>query len=144
MIIEKTGGVGGAWVDKKELRSGDIVKLTSEAKWIDGQNGKQLVAKMRIKGIQEEKNVAINSPSKNALIEAFGDDSNNWKDKHLTVATESGIFAGKRGIALYLIPEGFSLGEDNGYVVIKKAGEVKETENVEYPEETVNLDDIPF
>ena len=143
MIIEKTNGMGGSWIDKKELQKGDIAKLTTEAKWVEGTNGKQLVAKIRIKGQLEDKNTAINTPTRNALIEAFGEDSNSWIGKHLTVSVESGIFAGKRGIALYLVPQGFEVKEDEGgYIVIGKTGVT--LDNINDPEEQVDLTDIPF
>lgn len=146
MIIEKTSGINGAWLDKKELQSGDIAKLTTEAKWVDGTNGKQLVAKIRVKGQNEDKNTAINTPSRNALIDAFGDDSNAWVGKHLTIKTESGVFAGKRGIAMYLIPEGYELKEDGGgYLIITKiGGPVEKLDTVEYPTEDINAEDVGF
>jgi hypothetical protein len=63
---------GGSWLDKKTLQTSDIAKLVSEADYVEGQNGQQLVAQCRIKGDDgEAKNVAINSPTKNALIEAL-------------------------------------------------------------------------
>lgn len=149
MIIEKTGGVGGKWIDKKTLKNGDLIKLTSEAEWIDGQNdSKQLVAKARVKGLEEEVNLAINKPSKNALIDAFGKDSKEWIGKVLTVAVESGIFAGKRGIMLNLIPEGYEVSEDaNGYIIIQRSGrrdEAPKPDLIQYPKEEINIDDIPF
>jgi len=149
MQIEKSSGIGGAWVNKKELKNGDLVKIKSEATWIDGQNGKQLVAKIRVKGQMEDVNTAINTPTKNALIEAFGTESADWVDKPLTVAVEAGIFAGKRGVMMNLIPEGFTLGEDSGgYIVISKAGKV--TPPAEYTrskasiEEGIDPEDVPF
>ena len=122
MKISRTGGTGGAWIKKEELRNGDVLKLVSEAGEVEGANGTQLVAKCRIKGqAGDAMNMAINSASRNALIDAFGDDTKNWVDKHLTVEVEKGIFAGKRGIALYLVPEGFSVETDSaGYVVITR------------------------
>lgn len=128
MKFNKDNGVGGAWLDKKEIVSGQLAKLLTEAIEIEGQNGKQIVAKVKVKGFDEEKNVAINKPSKNALIEAFGEDSKDWVGKTLMLHTEKGVFAGKRGIALYMIPEGFEVAEDdNGYVVVRRIGEKVET-----------------
>lgn len=160
MKFTKNGGTQGAWLDKKELRTGDILKLVSEAKEVEGQNGKQVVAKCRLKGGPEEaKNVSINSPSKNALIEAFGEDSKDWVDKLLTVNIEKMMIGGKRVIALYLVPEGFELKEDDeGYVkVLRQDGTdapvatdpadmpaVVGNSAPEYPEEDINPDDIPF
>lgn len=124
MKVTRSSGTGGSWLKKEELANGDILKLVSEAVEVEGQNGQQLVAKCRVKGYTGDAvNVAINSASKNALIDAFGDDTALWVNKELTVEVERGIFAGKRGIALYLVPEGFSVSTDaGGYVVITKDG----------------------
>jgi hypothetical protein len=46
----------------------------------------------------------------------------------LTVHTEKVAVAGKRVTALYLVPEGFEVGEDNeGYVQIVRSGEALST-----------------
>ena len=134
---------GGSWVDKKVLRVGDIAKIVSEAQEQDNnQGGKQIVAKLRIKGDDgEAKNVAINTPTKNALIEAFGDESASWMNKLLTVHVEKTIIAGKRGIALYLVPEGYEVTEDaGGYVVI--ALKVTATPRPEPKYDVAEADDI--
>ena len=138
----------GNWLDKKTLKTGDLIKLTTEAKEVPSQQGgMQVVAKCKVKGQQGESNISINKPSKNALIVAFGDDSTNWIDKPLTVSIEKTIIAGKRGIAAYLIPEGFEVTEDEGgYVVVSKIGGQASVplNGVEYPEEEINPDDVPF
>lgn len=132
--------MNGAWLDKKNLVEGDIIKLTSEAKEVPSQQGgNQLVAKALVKGGDSEaKNVAINKPSTIALVEAFGDDSVDWVNKPLTVHTEKTLIAGKRGTALYLIPEGFEVGEDDGgYLVVKRVGE-------KAPDIELDLSEVPF
>ena len=118
--IPRTGGTGGAWIKKDTLKNGDQIRLVSEAEMMEStQGGQQLVAKCRLKGSSEAVNVAINNASRNALIDAFGDDSKNWINQTLTVETEKVLIAGKRGTALYLIPAGFAVTTDaEGYVVI--------------------------
>lgn len=146
MKVSKSSG-GGAWLDKKTLRDGDMAKLVTEAQDVEGQNGMQLVAKIKIKGGDPEpKNLAINAPSKNALIDAFGDDTQGWMEKLLTLHTEKTLIAGKRGIAVYLIPEGYEVGEDaGGYLVIGKAGTVpKEIASHEREMSQDDVDAIPF
>lgn len=119
----------GAWLDKSTLESGTKLTLVTEAIEQEGQNGTQIVAKAKVEGQSESRNVAINNPSKNALIDAFGPDSINWVDKPLSTHVEKTVVGGKRGYALYLIPEGFELGEDSeGYVVISKAGDAGDDE----------------
>lgn len=143
--FNKDSGVGGAWIDKKALRTGDIMKLVTEAQEVPNQQGgTQIVAKAKIKGSPDEpKNVSINKPSKNALIDAFGDDSETWVDKLLTVTIEKTLISGKRGLAMYMVPEGFEMGEDDGgYIVIKRIGE--KTAPSPRTEEEISPDDIPF
>ena len=147
MEFSKSSG-GGAWLDKSMLSNGDLAKLVTEAVEVEGQNGKQIVAKVRIKSltgkVTEPQNTALNNATKNALIDAFGKDSKEWMGKPLTVHVESGIFAGKRGIMLCLVPEGFEVvTDDAGFVVVKRKGEAK-APPVDYPKEEINPDDIPF
>lgn len=146
----KSSGVGGKWLDKKTLKSGDIAKIKTEAtEQASQQEGKtQWVCKLLVKGQTESLNFAINGQSKNALIDAFGEETLNWIDKTLTIQIEKTVIAGKRGIAAYLIPEGFEMTEDaGGYIVITRIGGAKEPSRTLPPEaiaEDINPDDIPF
>lgn len=148
--VTKSSGVGGKWLDKASLKTGDVAKIKTEATEEPSQlGGTQLVAKLHVKGHTEPANIAINKPSKNALIDAFGDDTKNWVDKLLTINVERTIISGKRGYALYLVPEGFEVGEDSGgYIVVSRIGgaptDAEPKDTVEYPEEDINPNDIPF
>lgn len=148
MEFTKNTGVGGKWLDKKELVNGDILKIKTEAiEMINPQGGNQIVAKCQVKNKfeKEQLNVAINSPSKNALIDAFGSNSESWIDQLLTVEVEKVSVAGKRGIALYLIPDGYGLTEDSGgYIVIIKVGKTPEEAYEELGESDIKPEDIPF
>lgn len=147
MKVTASSNIGGKWIDKKTLLSGTKAKIKTEAtEQPSQQGGTQLVAKLLVQGQMEPQNVAINKPSKNALISAYGDDTNDWIDKVLTIHTETAIVSGKRGVALYLIPEGFELKEDaGGYLVIQKIGETpKPLTTIDYPEEDIDPESIPF
>jgi len=141
MKYNKQSTIGGAWLRAAELTNGTRAKLVSESKPVEGgQYGTQDVAKIRLEGNQELKNVSLNKTTINAFIDAFGDDSKNWIDKVLTVHTEKMVVSGRRTTALYLIPEGYELSEDEGgYLVIKR----KENK-VEPPENEINPDEVPF
>ena len=146
----KTTGVSGAWVKPSEIVSGTKCKLMSETVpsesiW-EGKTIKNNVAKIRFQGEDgEAKNINVNKPSINALVDAFGSESKNWVGHVLTAHTEKMLVGGKRVTALYLVPEGYELKEDEGgYLVISKIGSSVAQETVDYPEETINLDDIPF
>ena len=143
MQYTKSSGVGGAWVKASEIVSGTKCKLVSETAPQPSEYGTQDVAKIRFQGEEgEAKNVRINKPSINALIDAFGEDSKVWIGNVLTAVTEKMVVSGKRVTALYLVPEGYSLGEDEGhYLVITKDGATVKSEPTE---ETINPEDIPF
>ena len=115
----KSDGVRGAWLEKSIDLHSKRVKLVSEVTPQESQWGSQDVAKVQISGETEIKNFNINKPTVNALIEAFGTDSKDWINKVLTIHAEKMMVSGKRVVAVYLVPEGFQMTEDEGgYLVI--------------------------
>lgn len=81
----------------------------------------QDLCKVKFEGMEEEFNVSLNKPTIAGLIDAFGEDSVEWKDKPLTVEIEKTRVAGKLGIALYLIPDGFAkVDDDQGFAKVVK------------------------
>ncbi len=151
----KSSGISGAWVKASELENGVKAKLVSETEPKEGEYGTQNVAKIRFQGeTGEAKNVNLNKPTLNALVDAFGGDSKNWIGKLLTARTEQMRVGGKKVTALYLIPEGYSLQDDEGgYLVIEKEKEseqkTSEGKPVPFPndeqnDEQINPEDIPF
>ncbi len=150
MEYQKSSGVQGGWVKASEVASGTKAKLLtecvpSESVW-EGKTIKNNVAKVRFSGeTGDPKNVNINKPSINALIDAFGTDSKNWIGHVLTAHTEKMLVGGKRVTALYFIPEGYEIKEDEGgYLVIVKVGKPVDTRSPEAIAEDINPDDIPF
>ena len=151
----KQSGVSGAWIKAKDVVSGTKCKLVSETEpsesvW-EGKTIKNNVAKIRFQGQEgEASNVNVNRPSINGLVDAFGEDSKLWIGQLLTAHTEKMLVGGKRVTALYLIPEGYEVGEDEGgYLVVTKVGKqeapdvVKRATPPEYPtaeSEGIDLD----
>jgi hypothetical protein len=146
-IYTKNQTLSGGWVKKKEIKPGTRCYITTETKPTlsnfkndDGTRSEQDVAKVMFEGETEPLNVAINKPSINALVDAFGEDSQNWIRKPLTAHTEKTVVGGKRGIALYLVPQGYDVTEDDGgYVVVAKVGEKPPKDDTP----VINLDDEP-
>lgn len=145
----------GAWVDKKVLVNGSRAKIVSETKPVaskftdDAGNAQtQDVCKVHFEGQKEPVNVGLNRATIDGLVDAFGDDSNNWQGHYLTVETEKMRVGGRAVIALYLIPEGYvKVDDENGYAtILKKPTESVATTpptTVDYPTEP-NPDDIKF
>jgi hypothetical protein len=133
---KKTETVGGAWVKAKDLVSGVKCKLVaetnpSESVW-EGKTIKNNASKIRFAGQEgEAMNVNVNKPSINALVDAFGEDSKLWIGKLLTAHTEKMLVGGKRVTALYLIPEGYEIAEDEGgYLVINSIAKIEPPANI--------------
>lgn len=158
-IYKKNQGVSGAWVKGKDIVSGTKAKLVSETTPIksqfkdkDGNDKMQDVSKVRFEGKNETFNIGLNRATIEGLIDAFGEDSKDWINKMLIATTEKVMVGGKRVVALYLVPEGYVLEEDDdGYMQVvslnkekKEVKEVKKMPVVEYPEDDINLEDIPF
>ena len=117
--------IGGAYARKEDyeyegtkyeadLQNGDKIKILNAGEIVSGQFGEQQVFKIETRN--GEKNYPMNQKSVNILIEAFGDDSKDWIGKEVNVLTLKGVFAGKRGIASYLVTEGWVL-DDYGDLV---------------------------
>ena len=156
-IFKKQQSTGGAWLDKKLIESGSKAKLVSETKVeaseYEGKATTRNIVKIRIEGEDDSKNVALNKPTTNGLIDAFGEDSKEWINKELTVETEKTRIGGRAGIAIYLIPEGYEkVDDDQGYAIIQKIGGSK-SEVVKdmgsdipiiEPGDDIDVKDIPF
>ncbi len=130
----------GAWTKAAELKEGQGAKIVDECQPIESQflddkgNKKtQDVCKVRYDGVADPLNTNLNRATIKGLVEAFGKDSTQWIGKPLTVHTEKVAVAGKRVTALYLVPEGFEVGEDDeGYVQIVRTGDAPQaSENAE-------------
>lgn len=157
-LYKKSSGISGSWAKAAEVVSGTKAKLTSECvpseSVYEGKVIKNNVAKVRFQGDEgEPKNVNINKPSINALVDAFGEDSKEWMGKVLTAHTEKMLVGGKRVTALYFIPEGYEIKEDaGGYLVIEKIGGAVQTEpankevdgGVTQGDQEIDPNDIPF
>ena len=142
----------GSWAKAADIKSGTRVRLTtacepSESTY-EGKVMKQDTAKARFEGDTEDKNVRINRPSLNGLIDAFGARSEDWIGKVLTAHTEKMVVGGKRVTAMYFVPEGYEVSEDNGgYLIVGRIGgadksEASQDEGRQVDE--IDVSQIPF
>ena len=149
-LYKKSSGVGGAWVKGSEVTAGSKVKIVSETEPQPSQftdkNGKiktQDVCKVRFQGGQDALNMSLNRATTNALVDAFGEDSKTWIGQVLTAHTEKVRVAGVARIAVYLLPDGYEVQDDeNGYVQIVNPN--KESIPSADENEEVDVSSIPF
>lgn len=146
----ENNGPDGKFVDKKELLEkrvtkakiiNEVIPYPSRFKRKDGSSQTQDIGSVQFQGFAEPFNVNINIATRNALIEAFGDDSKDWIGKVLTV----NVLEGTNGYSLYLIPEGFKRErDDRGYVIIVREGQEEEIPTINVEEKEIKIEDIPF
>lgn len=145
----KNVSLGGKWAKGSELVNVQRAKIVSETNPMpsqflnkDGSTKMQDVCRVQFEGIPEVLNVSLNRATINGLVDAFGEDSQDWQGHYLSVETEKVRVAGKSVIALYLIPEGYEkIDDNNGYAMIVKEGSIAETVP---PINVDDSEDIPF
>ena len=141
MKYTKNEFIGGSWVKGSEVQSGIKCRLASDTKRVesqfknkDGSVKYQDVAQIVFEGFKEPLNISLNRPTLNALIDAFGEESEGWKNKILTAVTEKVRVGGKAVVAVYLLPDGYEKVDDaNGYAIIVKSGTKVGTVNEDEP-----------
>lgn len=82
------------------------------------------------------------------LIDAFGKESKEWVDKVLAVKIVRALVGDTMRNIVYLIPEGFELGENaEQKLEIHKIGgkdDIVPEDKIDYPQGEIDPDDIPF
>ena len=149
-IYKKQNFIGGSWVKGSEIATGTKCKLLSETEpqvsQFKDKNGNvkmQDVAKIKFEGLNDAFNISLNRATISGLVDAFGEDSKNWIGKTLTAHTEKVMVAGKRVTAVYLLSDGYEVGEDDGgYVKIVNPN--KESVQVAEDDGSVPAGEIPF
>jgi hypothetical protein len=147
MKVAKKTSVGGAFARKEpynyegtdyeaDIQNGDTVKILNKGEMVSGEYGDQFVFSIETRN--GEKNANFNQSSINVLIDDFGEETEDWVGKEVTVLTKKGMFGGKKSIACYFVTEGWVL-DDFGDLV-KEGGEA--TEAKEAPQ--VDENGIPF
>jgi hypothetical protein len=146
----------GAWLEVNDDLDGKKLKFVNECvqtpsdkfKNEDGSAKMTNLVKVRVQGADESVNMRPNWTSVAALKEAFGPDSKDWVGKVLTAKVKDAT----TGQSVYLLPEGFELyrNEEKRWAIRRiataeasQAPAVAE-DVIEYPEEEINPEDIPF
>ena len=122
------------WEDKDyeaDIQNGDKVKILSEGEMEEGQFGEQMVFKVETRN--GTKKYPINQLSRNILIDTFGDEDKDWIGKELNILTRKGMYAGKKGIASYIVPDGW---------VLDEYGDLVKPENTETTDYTVYTESL--
>ena len=157
MKYQRQNTTTGAWVKGSELvgvKKAIIISETlpqpSQFKDKNGNPKNQDVCKVKLDAQEEALNMALNRATISGLVDAFGEDSNDWINQPLKVETEKVRVGGVARIAVYLIPKGYEkVDNEEGYAEIRRMGlvkQLKETDDIPVinEDEEINVKDIAF
>jgi hypothetical protein len=134
MKFQKKVSVQGEWVKVGEdIKDGDIITIANEGKVITGDFGDRPVFKVATKN--GEKNLSFNQTTMNNLIDAYGEESNEWQGEKIKVWIMRQSVGGKPKNVVFLTAPEWLLGDDGFY---NPKGDIPVIE------EEVKTDEIPF
>lgn len=101
--------VDGDWLDKsQDVEDGDTVVIADagiqrDSRYTneDGSAKKEYVFKVKVG--DKELNARFNGKSRDALIDAFGDETKDWVGKEVTVRIKKDTIGGKKVIIAYFV-----------------------------------------
>ncbi|MEI6580824.1 MAG: hypothetical protein WCO07_01485 [bacterium] len=141
MKLHKKTSIAGEWAKPKEdINQGDVIEILNEGATVSGEYGDRQVFKIKTKN--GEKNLSFNQTSLNYLIDAYGDDTKTWVGKKANVTIIKMNVSGKFRDIVYIYGIGWEMQEDGSVKKIGVQGAVQTS--VEYPEDDINPEDIPF
>lgn len=135
---------------KEDVNTNDLVEILSEAsERPDRFNPGATQTVIKIKTKNGPRYIALNQTSTNILIDEFkSNNDKDWIGNMAKILLKPGMFAGKKGIALYLVGPTWILdeyGEPVNPGVQKEAEEDFPTINLEGdPADSVNVDEVTF
>ena len=140
MKITKKTSVEGEWGKVgKNIKDGDRIRIEDAGNIIEGDFGPRKVFKV-LTTKRESLLLSFNQTSLNNLVEGFGEESENWVGKVVSVFVVKQMVGDGLKNVIYLAPEGWMMDEEG------KFGNPKETqtESTKYPTDDISPDDIPF
>lgn len=153
-IYEKKVSVGGAYAKKKpyeyegqkfdaDIKDGDIIKIISQGTPVPGVYGDQHVFKIRTRN--GDRNFAFNQTTINNMVDSFGKDDKNWVDQDVKAWVIKALVSGKMSLVAYLSHVDSEMDDEGRFKNPTPKGVVKEdVDSIEYPEDDINPEDIPF
>ena len=141
MRVQKIIRAQGEYAKKGEdIKDGDLVTILDEGQMITGDYGDRMVFKIETRN--GDKNLSFNQRSMNNLIDAFGDDTANWKNKQVKIWMVKAMVSGKFQNIVYLADSSWMMAEDGSFYTSNKS------KNMDIPivneEEETQLKDVPF
>jgi hypothetical protein len=142
MKVEKKVSVLGEWAKVKvDIFNGDLITIASEGEKVTGEFGERNVFKVETKnGI---KNLSFNQTSINYLVDAFGEETNEWQGEKVKVWLVKSNVGGKLRDIVYLTAPDWVEGEE-GFCPPAGSVKISKEEMPIIEEENIDVKDIPF
>jgi len=132
-----------------DVKHKDIVEIVSEGKWEESTFMKddgtpQNVFKVNLK-VQsgEVRNVTINWTNVKLLVSVFGDETETWVGKEVR-AWKTKSEKAKLGYIFLYAPTDWERDDTGEWIKGETAQVSPKVESVEYPDDEINPDDVPF
>ena len=133
-----------------DIKDGDLLKMLDAGQVIEGKFGEQYVFKF-MTAKKEEGNIALNRTSRNTLGRGFGTETEDWVGKVVKAFVVKQMVGDGLKNVLYMAPKGWEMNDDGeffdpneGNMPEPEKPKAKAYEGLDYPEETINPDDVPF
>lgn len=117
----------------EDIKNEDKLTIKDAGQIISGDYGDRYVFKVGTRN--GDKNISFNQTSMNNIIEAYGDDTDNWVGKTATAYVIKQMVGDSLKNVCYLVGEGWVMNDSGKFV--KGASPVTSTADI-------NPDDIPF
>lgn len=123
-FYESDFSVSGKWINKKEIQTGMKAVIASEVEKkedeFEGKPKTRYIGKLSVEG-GEALNFEFNKPTMKAMVEAYGEESNEWQGEEGTLRVEDSRIAGRSVKIAYFIPTGYeAVDDESGFLVIRK------------------------
>lgn len=122
-----------------DIKDGDIISVIDEGQIVVGQYGEQHVFKVKTRN--GEKAMTFNQTSMNNMIDAFTDETANWKDKELKVWIIKALVSGKMQKVVYVSDKSAEMTEDEEGR-LKFLNPEQGSMNVANAEDEINFDNL--
>ena len=115
-VYKKYVSVGSFAKKGEDIKDGDIIKIASEGKKLEGDYGERDVFLVKLAN-GEEKNVGVNQTTINNLVEAYGEESRIWIGKEAKVWLIKMMVSGKMVTVLFLSHPDATMDDDGRFVL---------------------------
>lgn len=136
---------------ENDIKHKDVVTLLNEGVWgdskqyskPDGTPNKQFSIDLKLEN-GEARNTILGWQNIKLLVQAFGDETSKWIGKEVR-AWKTKSEKAKLGFTFFFVPTDWDRDDTGEWIIPEGGQETKEADPIiDYPDDDVNLEDIPY